>query len=274
MRTTARQFNESIGLALSSIYTRLRAGERDERARRAACAAERPALLMSSAAAAPTESQRRAADALRAEGNILFQKGRFAAAAERYTEAIVLHPSAPLFVNRALCARKQLAAAAAAAANGASGGADAAAAATALWRRVLSDARRALELDRANMKGLYLSGLALRELGGEGDGEGEGGGDGGRAPREAIALLARALEEARAKDDAIKDEIWCGRRWRRRRLSLDLLKAAACFVGSVAPFQITTSSTPPQIPCPPLHQAGARKGERRRVARRKRAARL
>jgi tetratricopeptide (TPR) repeat protein len=168
---------------------------------------------------APTASQRKAAEGLRDEGNKLFGKGRFGAAIDRYTEAITLDPtSASLFVNRALCHKKQ--------------GAD--------WGRVAADARSALALDRNHVKAHYLlgrwlwrlrgtrglhacawdmhglgcrrhmpcstpptlqpntwilAGVAMRE---------QGCGD----LRQSISHLSRALEEARAKDDAIKDEIW------------------------------------------------------------------
>ncbi|KAI8474037.1 MAG: hypothetical protein J3K34DRAFT_518535 [Monoraphidium minutum] len=122
-----------------------------------------------------TVGQRAAAEELRKEGNALFQRAKFSAAAERYTEAITLDPSNPaLFVNRALCLKKQ----------GAPGA----------WQRVAADAASALALDARNLKASYLTGVALRELGGD--------------LGAAIAHLGRALEWAREKDDAIKDEIW------------------------------------------------------------------
>ncbi|KIZ05713.1 STIP1 homology and U-box containing protein 1 [Monoraphidium neglectum] len=122
-----------------------------------------------------TAGEKRAAEELRKEGNALFQRGKYAAASERYTEAITLDPqSASLYVNRALCAKKQ--------------------AAPGAWERILEDAERALAREPNHMKANYLCGMALRELGG----------DLGRA----IRLLERALERAREQDDAIKDEIW------------------------------------------------------------------
>ena len=175
--------------------------------------------------------------------NKLFQRQKFSAAAQTYTEAITLAPdTAALYVNRALCYKKL-------------GGGEAA------WERIDADARRAVELDARSLKGNYLrggwgvascgwvggcqqwlggglpavagcavkftwgawgpkrclgpsrrrrcntrtakspppqprrnAGVALRELGGD--------------LGHAISHLGRALEEARAQGDAIKDEIW------------------------------------------------------------------
>ncbi|GBF87816.1 hypothetical protein Rsub_00527 [Raphidocelis subcapitata] len=137
---------------------------------------------------APTAAERQAAEQLRAEGNKLFQRGKFAAAAQTYTEAITLAPdTAALYVNRALCHKKL-------AASGAGGGGGCGGGGGGTWERIDADAQRAIELDAHSLKGNYLRGVALRELGG----------DLGRA----ISHLGRALEEARAQGDAIKDEIW------------------------------------------------------------------
>jgi hypothetical protein len=183
----------------------------------------------------PTAAERRAAEELRAEGNKLFGRGKFSAAADRYTEAITLDPgSAALFVNRALCARKQ------------GGGA---------WGRVQADAAAALALEPNNLKAHYLMGgpgwrgelasgrLAARHAAAAGAGaaaprQPAGGGSprrraaaraladprpppSRRAPglalreqgaqlSQAISHLTKALEAAREKGDSIKDEIWCG----------------------------------------------------------------
>lgn len=124
---------------------------------------------------AATIAQRKAAEELRIAGNKLYQKGKYGAAADMYTEAVTMDPSNPsLFVNRALCAKKQ----------GAPGA----------WARVASDAETALSLDSHHMKAHYLLGMALREL--------------GQDLASAASHLNRALEQAREKDDAIKDEIW------------------------------------------------------------------
>jgi tetratricopeptide (TPR) repeat protein len=43
------------------------------------------------------------ADVLKSEGNSLFKAGDFSAAAKKYREALRVHPSAPLYTNRAQC---------------------------------------------------------------------------------------------------------------------------------------------------------------------------
>ncbi|XP_047313316.1 E3 ubiquitin-protein ligase CHIP [Impatiens glandulifera] len=79
------------------------------------------------------------AEKLKEEGNIYFQKCRYAAAIHAYTEAIVLCPNVPVYwTNRALCHRKQ---------ND--------------WMKVEEDCRRAIQLDHASVKGHYMLGLAL-----------------------------------------------------------------------------------------------------------------
>eukprot|EP00877_Chromochloris_zofingiensis_P003028 jgi/Chrzof1/12726/Cz07g05110.t1 len=120
---------------------------------------------------APTPGQRKAAEALRSEGNQLFAKGKYQAAIDRYTEAITLDPSsAVLYVNRAMCHKKRE-----------------------HWDQVIADAKHALSLDRDLMKAHYLLGVSLRHQ---------------SCLHEAVSHLSRALEAARQKDDAIKDEIW------------------------------------------------------------------
>ncbi|KXZ46538.1 hypothetical protein GPECTOR_42g745 [Gonium pectorale] len=123
---------------------------------------------------APTAGDRKAAEELKAEGNTLFSKGKYAAAIERYTEAITLCPEwAVLYVNRGMAARKR-----------------------ADWDRVEADAGAALALGpgvREAMKGHYLMGLAT---GARGDHE------------RSTQHLRKALDAAREANDAIKDEIW------------------------------------------------------------------
>jgi tetratricopeptide (TPR) repeat protein len=43
------------------------------------------------------------ADAIKAEGNELFKAGNYKHAAKKYKEALLVHPSAPLYTNRAQC---------------------------------------------------------------------------------------------------------------------------------------------------------------------------
>mmetsp|Transcript_7511 Transcript_7511/g.19988 ORF Transcript_7511/g.19988 Transcript_7511/m.19988 type:complete len:278 (-) Transcript_7511:649-1482(-) len=113
------------------------------------------------------------AEKLKAEGNALFAKQKYSAAVERYTDAILQCPSLPvLYCNRALCHKK-----------------------TGDMEAVARDAKCALELDRDSLKGNYLLGSALRLKGVD------------LLPI-AARHLRRALEAARQKGDAIKDEIW------------------------------------------------------------------
>lgn len=119
----------------------------------------------------PTAAQRKAAEKLKAEGNVLFSKGRYNAAADCYTEAITLDPTlAVLYVNRGMCYKK-----------------------TGKWQQVAQDALTALSHNRDLMKAHYLVGVAHREL--------------GDMPA-AITHLSKALEAAREQGDSIKDEIW------------------------------------------------------------------
>ncbi|KAF7825863.1 E3 ubiquitin-protein ligase CHIP [Senna tora] len=79
------------------------------------------------------------AEKLRMNGNKCFNKDRFAAAIDAYTEAITLCPNVAVYwTNRALCHRKR---------ND--------------WVRVEEDCRRAIQLDNNSVKGHYMLGLAL-----------------------------------------------------------------------------------------------------------------
>ncbi|GIL87982.1 hypothetical protein Vretimale_6359 [Volvox reticuliferus] len=124
---------------------------------------------------APTPEDRKAAENLKAEGNALFSKGKYAAAMERYTEAITLCPEwAVLYVNRGMAARKR-----------------------GDWDRVVTDADAALGLcpggGREAMKGHYLMGLAM----------------GAKMKHDkSTHHLQKALDAAREANDSIKDEIW------------------------------------------------------------------
>lgn len=79
------------------------------------------------------------AEQLKQDGNHYFQKNRFAAAIDAYTEAITLCPNVPIYwTNRALCHRRR---------ND--------------WRRVEEDCRKAIQLDHNSVKAHYYLGLAL-----------------------------------------------------------------------------------------------------------------
>ncbi|KAG2427142.1 hypothetical protein HXX76_012652 [Chlamydomonas incerta] len=124
-----------------------------------------------------TAADRKAADELKAEGNALFTKGKFAAAIEKYTEAVTLSPDWPvLYINRGMAARKK-----------------------GDWERVEADASLALGLvggsseSREAMKGHYLLGLAMGQRG---------------QHERSKHHLKKALEAAREANDNIKDEIW------------------------------------------------------------------
>ncbi|KAK9820923.1 hypothetical protein WJX74_008208 [Apatococcus lobatus] len=118
-----------------------------------------------------TERDRTRAEALKTEGNACFQKGKWSAAAERYTEALTLCPDwAVLLVNRAQCHRKQRE-----------------------WRQQESDCRRALKIDGKSMKGHYFLGIALFEQ---------------TNLSEAVQHLTQALDLARESGDSIRDQVW------------------------------------------------------------------
>ncbi|KAJ7961625.1 E3 ubiquitin-protein ligase CHIP [Quillaja saponaria] len=79
------------------------------------------------------------AEQLRINGNSYFNKDRFGAAIDAYTEAITLCPDIPIYwTNRALCHRKR---------ND--------------WTRVEEDCRKAIQLDNSSFKAHYMLGLAL-----------------------------------------------------------------------------------------------------------------
>ncbi|XP_075101288.1 E3 ubiquitin-protein ligase CHIP-like isoform X2 [Nicotiana tabacum] len=74
------------------------------------------------------------AEQLKQDGNNYFQKNRFAAAIDAYTEAITLCPNVPIYwTNRALCHRKRNE-----------------------WTRVEEDCREAIQLDHTSVKALDL----------------------------------------------------------------------------------------------------------------------
>uniref|UniRef100_A0A2P2KRI3 E3 ubiquitin-protein ligase CHIP n=2 Tax=Rhizophora mucronata TaxID=61149 RepID=A0A2P2KRI3_RHIMU len=79
------------------------------------------------------------AELLRQNGNTYFNKSRYAAAIDAYTEAITLCPNVAVYwTNRALCHRKR---------ND--------------WTRVEEDCRKAIQLDHNSVKAHYVLGLAL-----------------------------------------------------------------------------------------------------------------
>ncbi|EFJ41795.1 hypothetical protein VOLCADRAFT_67840 [Volvox carteri f. nagariensis] len=123
---------------------------------------------------ASSPGERKAAEELKADGNVLFSKGKYAAAIERYTEAITLCPEwAVLYVNRGMAARKR-----------------------GDWERVEADATTVLGLgppEREAMKGHYLLGLAMGAKG---------------QYDKSTHHLRKALDAAREANDSIKDEIW------------------------------------------------------------------
>eukprot|EP00210_Caulerpa_lentillifera_P002143 g2057.t1 len=111
------------------------------------------------------------AEAIKNEGNRLFAKGKYLAAAEKYTEAIALHPKwIVTLVNRANCYRRLN-----------------------RWTEVQRDCHTALKIDNETMKAHYFLGLALEEQNDH-----------------ALALrhLQKSYELARDKEDQIMEEIW------------------------------------------------------------------
>ncbi len=111
------------------------------------------------------------AQALKALGNELYQKGKYGAAIETYTEAITCDPRwTVLYINRALCHRKKKD-----------------------WASVKRDCETALHFDRNSVKALYMLGLALIAE---------------RKFTEAANSLQRALEEARESGSLIQDDVW------------------------------------------------------------------
>ncbi|KAK9824312.1 hypothetical protein WJX72_009356 [[Myrmecia] bisecta] len=114
---------------------------------------------------------RAAAEQLKNEGNVLFSKGKYGAALERYTEAITMSPGWPVpWLNRALCHKKR-----------------------GDWQKVMDDCHKALLLDSHSLKANYFLGQAHKEQG---------------EHERAIALFLKALEYGREEEDATKDAIW------------------------------------------------------------------
>ena len=112
-----------------------------------------------------------AAEELKAQGNALYQRGKWGAAIDAYTNAILIAPRwLPVILNRALCNRKRK-----------------------NWNAVKEDCLKALDIDRESIKANYMLGLSLIAT---------------RHYREASMSLQKALENARASGATIKDEIW------------------------------------------------------------------
>ena len=112
-----------------------------------------------------------AAEELKAQGNALYQRGKWGAAIDAYTDAILIAPRwLPVILNRALCHRKRK-----------------------NWNAVKEDCLKALDIDRESIKANYMLGLSLIAS---------------RNYREASRSLRKALENARASGATIKDEIW------------------------------------------------------------------
>ena len=112
-----------------------------------------------------------AAEELKAQGNALYQRGKWGAAIDAYTNAILISPRwLPVILNRALCNRKRK-----------------------NWNAVKEDCLKALDIDRESIKANYMLGLSLIAT---------------RHYREASMSLQKALENARASGATIKDEIW------------------------------------------------------------------
>ena len=112
-----------------------------------------------------------AAEELKAQGNALYQRGKWGAAIDAYTDAILIAPRwLPVILNRALCHRKRK-----------------------NWNAVKEDCLKALDIDRESIKANYMLGLSLIAT---------------RHYREASMSLQKALENARASGATIKDEIW------------------------------------------------------------------
>jgi STIP1 family protein 1 len=120
---------------------------------------------------APMSAPDPAAEELKAQGNALYQRGKWGAAIDAYTDAILIAPRwLPVILNRALCHRKRK-----------------------NWNAVKEDCLKALDIDRESIKANYMLGLSLIAS---------------RNYREASRSLRKALENARASGATIKDEIW------------------------------------------------------------------
>ena len=108
---------------------------------------------------------------MKAQGNALYQRGKWGAAIDAYTDAILIAPRwLPVILNRALCHRKRK-----------------------NWNAVKEDCLKALDIDRESIKANYMLGLSLIAT---------------RHYRESSMSLQKALENARASGATIKDEIW------------------------------------------------------------------
>nr|XP_016502980.1 PREDICTED: E3 ubiquitin-protein ligase CHIP [Nicotiana tabacum] len=113
------------------------------------------------------------AEQLKQDGNNYFQKNRFGAAIDAYTEAITLCPNVPIYwTNRALCHRKRNE-----------------------WTRVEEDCREAIQLDHTSVKAHYMLGLALLQK---------------EQYAEGVRELAKALDLGRGANPKsyMVEEIW------------------------------------------------------------------
>ncbi|XP_009617554.1 E3 ubiquitin-protein ligase CHIP-like isoform X1 [Nicotiana tomentosiformis] len=113
------------------------------------------------------------AEQLKLDGNNYFQKNRFGAAIDAYTEAITLCPNVPIYwTNRALCHRKRNE-----------------------WTRVEEDCREAIQLDHTSVKAHYMLGLALLQK---------------EQYAEGVRELAKALDLGRGANPKsyMVEEIW------------------------------------------------------------------
>jgi STIP1 family protein 1 len=112
-----------------------------------------------------------AAEELKALGNAMYQRGKWGAAIDAYTDAILIAPRwLPVILNRALCHRKRR-----------------------NWDAVKADCLKALDIDRESIKANYMLGLSLIAE---------------RKYVDAVRRLQKALENARASGASIQDEIW------------------------------------------------------------------
>ncbi|XP_031113382.1 E3 ubiquitin-protein ligase CHIP isoform X1 [Ipomoea triloba] len=113
------------------------------------------------------------AEQLKENGNHCFQKNKFSAAIDFYTEAITLCPNVPVYwTNRALCHRRR---------ND--------------WLRLEEDCRRAIQLDHNSVKAHYMLGLALLQK---------------KDYSEGVRELEKALDLGRGADPKsyMVEEIW------------------------------------------------------------------
>lgn len=113
------------------------------------------------------------AEQLKQDGNLYFNKDRFGAAIDAYTEAITLCPDVPVYLtNRALCHLKR---------ND--------------WTRVEEDCRKAILLDHNSVKGHYMLGQALLQR---------------KEYAEGVRQLAKALDLGRGAHPKsyMVEEIW------------------------------------------------------------------